>query len=137
MGCHFLLQSIFPTQGSNSGLLHCRQTLYRLSHQGSPRWCIVLPIPWPCCTKLFQSCLTLCDSMDGNCPGSSVHGILQARILGVGCCALLQGIFPAQGSNPSLLRLLHWHPRMLPACYLASPSRSPCLSLPHLLHSYV
>ena len=32
MGCHFLLQGIFPTQGSNPGLLHCRQTLYRLSH---------------------------------------------------------------------------------------------------------
>ena len=36
MGCHFLLQGIFPTQGSNPGLPHCRQPLYRLSHQGSP-----------------------------------------------------------------------------------------------------
>ena len=35
VGCHFLLQGIFPTQGSNSGLLHCRQMLYHLSHQGS------------------------------------------------------------------------------------------------------
>ena len=35
MGHHFLLQGILPTQGSNPGLLHCRQTLYRLSHQGS------------------------------------------------------------------------------------------------------
>ena len=34
VGCHFLLQSIFPTQGSNPGLPHCRQTPYRLSHQG-------------------------------------------------------------------------------------------------------
>ena len=33
--CHFLLQGIFPTQGSNPGLPHHRQTLYRLSHQGS------------------------------------------------------------------------------------------------------
>ena len=33
--CHFLLQGIFPTQGSNPGLPHCRQTLYHLSHQGS------------------------------------------------------------------------------------------------------
>ena len=31
-----LLQGIFPTQGSNPGLLHCRQILYQLSHQGSP-----------------------------------------------------------------------------------------------------
>ena len=33
--CHALLQEIFPTLGSNPGLLYCRQTLYPLSHQGS------------------------------------------------------------------------------------------------------
>ena len=37
VGCHFLLQKIFPTQGSNPGLPHCRQILYHLSHQGSSR----------------------------------------------------------------------------------------------------
>ena len=37
MGNLSLLQGIFPTQGSNPGLLHCRQILYQLSHQGSPR----------------------------------------------------------------------------------------------------
>ena len=36
VGSHFLLQGIFPTQGSNPGLLHCRQILYYLSHQRSP-----------------------------------------------------------------------------------------------------
>ena len=35
VGCHSLLQEIFPTQGLNAGLPHCRQTPYRLSHQGS------------------------------------------------------------------------------------------------------
>ena len=35
VGCHFLLQGIFPNWGSNPGLWHCRQTLYPLSHQGS------------------------------------------------------------------------------------------------------
>ena len=34
---HALLQGIFPTWGSNPGRLHCRQILYHLSHQGSPR----------------------------------------------------------------------------------------------------
>ena len=34
VGCHFLLQGLFSTQGSNLGLPYCRQTLYRLSHQG-------------------------------------------------------------------------------------------------------
>ena len=36
VGCHGLLQGIFPTQGSNPGLPHCRWILYRLSHQRSP-----------------------------------------------------------------------------------------------------
>ena len=35
VGSHSLLQKIFPTQGSNLGLLHCRQIVYHLSHQGS------------------------------------------------------------------------------------------------------
>ena len=37
VGCHFLLQGIFPTQGSNLALLHCRQIFLPLSHQGSPQ----------------------------------------------------------------------------------------------------
>ena len=37
MGSHSLLQGIFPTQGLNPGLPHCRQILYQLSHKGSPR----------------------------------------------------------------------------------------------------
>ena len=36
VGCHFLLQGIFLTQGSNPGLPHCRETLCCPSHQGSP-----------------------------------------------------------------------------------------------------
>ena len=36
-GCHALLQGIFPTQGLNPGLPHCRRILNHLSHQGSPR----------------------------------------------------------------------------------------------------
>ena len=37
VGSLSLLQGIFPTHGSNSGLPHCRQILYQLSHKGSPR----------------------------------------------------------------------------------------------------
>ena len=36
VGCHFLLQGIFPTQALNPWLLHCQLILYHLSHQGSP-----------------------------------------------------------------------------------------------------
>ena len=38
VGRHFLLQGIFVTQGLNLVLLHCRQILYYLNHQGSPWW---------------------------------------------------------------------------------------------------
>ena len=36
VGCHALPQGIFPTQGLNPGLPHCRHILYHLSHHGSP-----------------------------------------------------------------------------------------------------
>ena len=37
LGSLSFLQGIFPTQGLNSGLPHCRQSLYQLSHKGSPK----------------------------------------------------------------------------------------------------
>ena len=37
VGSLSLLQGIFPTQGYNTGLPHCQQILYQLSHLGSPR----------------------------------------------------------------------------------------------------
>ena len=50
--------------------------------------------------KLLQSSPTLCNLMDCSPPGSSVCGILQNT--GVGCCAVLQGIFPTQGLSPGV-----------------------------------
>ena len=52
VGCHFLLQGIFPTQGSNPGLLHCRHILYCLSHQGSPLMTLPL-VKWITATVLL------------------------------------------------------------------------------------
>ena len=50
VGSLSVLQGIFPTQGSNLSLLHCRQTLYQLSHQRSPSYwhshCFKLVILW-------------------------------------------------------------------------------------------
>ena len=51
----------------------------------------------------MQSCPTLCKPMDCGPPGSSVHGDSPGRNTGVGCCALLQEIFPTQGPNPGHL----------------------------------
>ena len=49
-----------------------------------------------------QSCPTLCDPMDCRPPGTSVHGDSPGKNTGVGCHALLQGIFPTQGLIPGL-----------------------------------
>ena len=50
-----------------------------------------------------QSSPTLCDPMDCSSPGSSVHWDSPGKNTGVGCHALLQGIFLTQGLNPGLL----------------------------------
>ena len=48
MRCHSLLQGIFLTQGLNLGILHCRQILYCLSHQGSPITWLINAISYYC-----------------------------------------------------------------------------------------
>ena len=54
----------------------------------------------PC--LVTQSCPVLCNSMDYSPPGSIAHGDSPGKNTGVGCHALLQGIFPTQGLNPAL-----------------------------------
>ena len=59
-----------------------------------------------CCIVLClvaQWCPTLCDPMGCSLPDSSVHENSPGKNTGVGCHALLQGIFPTQGLNPGLL----------------------------------
>ena len=85
-----LLQGIFPIQGSNPSLPHCRQISHRESlfvQCNSPKekkkkvmwglWHVLSCLH----AKSLQSCLTLCSPMECSLPGSFVHGILQARIL--------------------------------------------------------
>ena len=55
-------KGIFPTQGSNLGLLHCAWILYHVSYQGSPQF-----------SSVAQSCPTLCDPMNRSTPGLPVH----------------------------------------------------------------
>ena len=69
--------------------------------------------------QLLQLCLTLCDPLDCSPPGSSVHGILQARILEWAAIFLLQGIFLSQGLNPS--SILHCRGILYPLNHWESP----------------
>ena len=73
------------------------------------------------CAKSPQSCPALCYPIDCSPPGSSVHGGSPGKNTGVGCHALLQGIFPTQRSNPCLLHLLHWQEGSSPLSHLGSP----------------
>ena len=53
--------------------------------------------------SIAESCLTLCHPMDCSQPDSSVHGILQARILQWVAISFSRGIFPTQEPNPGIL----------------------------------
>ena len=55
------------------------------------------------CVLVTQSCLSLCDPRDCSPPGSSVHGIFQARILEWIPIPFSKGVFLTQTSNPGLL----------------------------------
>ena len=63
---------------------------------------VTIPPLYPALCLVIQSRPTLCDPMDWSLPGSSVHGDSPDKNNEVGCRALLQGIFPIQGSNPGL-----------------------------------
>ena len=76
----------------------CSEQLKHLLGQNSPEVLIIDR----CLCLVAQSCLTLCHPKDCSLPGFSVHGDSPGENTGVGCHALLQGIFPTQGSNPSL-----------------------------------
>ena len=52
--------------------------------------------------SVTQSCPAVCNPIDCSPPGSSAHGDFPGKNTGVGCHALLQGIFPTQGLNPGL-----------------------------------
>ena len=69
------------------------------------------------CAKLLQSCLTLCDPMDCSPPGSSVRGILQARILEWLPCSP-PGALPDPGIKPECLL----YPALAGGFFTASPT---------------
>ena len=97
VGCHFLFQEIFPTQGSNPylwHLLHWQADSLPLPHLGSP-WSSIKPGE----SVVAQLCLTLWDPMDCSPLGSSVHGILWARILEWAAIPLSRG--SSQSGDPT------------------------------------
>ena len=60
-----------------------------------------------CCVLSRSVNVQLCNAIDCSPPGFSVHGDSPGKNIGVGCHALLQGIFLTQGSNPDLPHCRH------------------------------
>ena len=108
-----LTGGVRPCQASRTGSPITPHTQNKLAFRASP-------------VRVFaQLHVTLCDPTDCSPPGSSVHGILQARMLEWGCHALLQGTFPTQGSNPRLLCLLRGRRTLQPLNHLGAQRPSP------------
>ena len=90
-------------------------------------------IYWPvamcpvCEYSVTQLCPALCDPMDFSLPGSSAHGIFQARIVEWVAVSFSRGIFLTQGLHPHLLCHLNWQAGSLPLVPLWSTRQSPCL----------
>ena len=99
VGSHSLLQGIFPTQGSNSGLLHYRQILYQLSHKGSPRVLEWVAYPFSRGSSRprnrTRSPALRADSLPTEPPG-------KPKNTGMGSLSLLQEIFLTQECNQDL-----------------------------------
>ena len=88
----------------------------------------VSPSLCACMLSHFSCVWLFCSLVDYSPPGSSWPWDSPGRNTGVGCRALLQGIFLTQGLNPHLLSLLHWQAGFLPLTHLGSPSLSQRLS---------
>ena len=78
-GLSCLLWRIFPTQGSNSRLLYFLQWQADSSPLAPLDGLVINLSEWV--SEVAQSCPTLCDPVDCSPPDSSIHGILQARVL--------------------------------------------------------
>ena len=101
-------ETILPNQRSDSGfpcVLWVPDTAEGCLRDGRGERVSIekLTLKERCYGLLAQLCLTLCDPMDCGPPGSSVHGILQARVLEWVAIPFSRGIFPIQGWNLGLL----------------------------------
>ena len=73
---------------------------------------------------VIQSCLTLCNLMDCSPPGTSVCGDSAGKNTGVGCHALLQGIFLTKDQTCVALCLLHWQAGSVSLVQITSKTRN-------------
>ena len=109
MGGHFLLQRIFPPQGSNLGFLQCWQIVYQVSYKESP----YLLCPWD--SPVFH------------------------KNTGVGSHSLHQGIFLTQRVNPGLLhyRQILYHLSHMAHHFSSYTKKKSCSNLAKLIPTFI
>ena len=80
--------------------LHLAQAILQIPLRGIGGGVRALTCEWDWVCLVAQLCLILCEPLDHSPSSSSVHGDSPGKNTGVGCHAILQGIFPTQGLNP-------------------------------------
>ena len=121
VGCHALVQRIFPTKGSNPGLLHCRRILYQrltfyktdsstVSQQDIDINIVKIQsssISTVQFSSVAQLCLTLCDPMDRSTPGFLVlHHLPELALTHVHrVCDAIQSFHPLLSPSPPAFNL--------------------------------
>ena len=96
-------------------------TCYRLTRLSMKKYCMR--------AKSHQSCPTLCNPMDCSPPGSSVHGILQQRILEWVATPFSRGSFWPTDRTHHLSHLLHWQASSLPLAPSGKPHEEILISV--------
>ena len=90
-------------------------------------WRMKLYLQCPVLCLVAQSCPILCNPMDCSPPGSSVHRGSPGKHTGVGCHALLQGIFLTQGLNPGGFFIV-WAREKILICEIIEQNLTACLT---------
>ena len=143
MGCHFLLQGIFPDPGiePRSPTLQAnaltseppgksnvkkappkdahaliRGTYKYITSNGKSDFADATEIEKESESEVAQSCLTLCDPMDCSLPGFSIHVIFQARVLECVAIAFSRGSSPPRGQDQVSL--------IVGRCYLSNDTQT-------------
>ena len=140
MGCHFLLQRIFPTQGSNPRLLcplHCRRVLYPLRHQGSPQnLCDELSKYWPGRKNRedpveLLSTLSVENTLQPSRPFLSSKGTFLVGLSKESACKARDlGSIPGEGRFP---QRREWQPTPVYSCLENPMDREPWQAAVHVV----
>ena len=128
VGSLSLLQGIFPIQGSNPRLLHCRQILYQLSHHGIPKLQLFPWGPWVyakfCSASQYYTCCSWNQLTSGKI-SSPLWPCLQSGIWAQQFLTALDSSHLSWFKLPFLFEVLIYLPFFPKGCVSPAPSKEP------------